>query len=331
MIFADKLIELRKKNGWSQEELAEKLDVTRQSVSKWEGAQSIPELAKILQLAQLFGVTTDYLLRDEIETPETAEAEDWDAPTLRRVTMEQADAFLRVKRETGKWVALGVALCILSPVCLILLVAASETGRLPISENVAGGVGMIVLLLMVTLAVAISLLCGSRTKPYEFLEHEPFETEYGVTGMVRERQRKYQDTYTRCKVFGVCVCILAVVPLFAGIIFSEETFFLCTMLCLMLALLSAGVAALTVGGINWASMEKLLEEGDYTRGKKREHVSLAPISAAYWMLATALYLILLLSADSRGAWGGSWIVWPIAGVLFVPVRIVCAALLRRRK
>lgn len=73
-----------------------------------------------------------------------------------------------------------------------------------------------------------------------------------------------------------------------------------------------------------------MKEREQTR-KKREHVSLAPISAAYWMLATALYLILLLSADSRGAWGGSWIVWPIAGVLFVPVRIVCAALLRRRK
>ena len=62
MIFADKVVQLRKKSGWSQEELAEKLNVTRQSVSKWEGAQSIPDLEKILQLAQIFGVSTDYLL-----------------------------------------------------------------------------------------------------------------------------------------------------------------------------------------------------------------------------------------------------------------------------
>ena len=66
MIFADNPIELSKKNGWSQEELAERLNVTRQSVSKWEGAQSIPDLDKILMLAQIFGVTTDYLLKDEI-------------------------------------------------------------------------------------------------------------------------------------------------------------------------------------------------------------------------------------------------------------------------
>ena len=70
MILADKIIMLRKKNGWSQEELAEKLNVTRQSVSKWEGAQSVPDLTRILQLAQIFEVSTDYLLKDELEEEE---------------------------------------------------------------------------------------------------------------------------------------------------------------------------------------------------------------------------------------------------------------------
>ena len=53
MILADKIIELRKKNGLSQEELAEKLNVSRQSISKWEGAQSIPDMNKILKLSDL--------------------------------------------------------------------------------------------------------------------------------------------------------------------------------------------------------------------------------------------------------------------------------------
>ena len=64
MIFADKLIQLRKKQGWSQDELAEKMNVSRQSVSKWECAQSIPDLDKILQLSKLVGVSTDYLLKE---------------------------------------------------------------------------------------------------------------------------------------------------------------------------------------------------------------------------------------------------------------------------
>ncbi len=58
MTLAEKIMNLRKQKGWSQEELAEKLDVTRQSVSKWESAQSVPDIAKILQLSELFGVTT---------------------------------------------------------------------------------------------------------------------------------------------------------------------------------------------------------------------------------------------------------------------------------
>lgn len=59
MIFADKLINLRKKAGMSQEELADKLDVSRQSVSKWESMQSIPDINKIIELSKIFGVSTD--------------------------------------------------------------------------------------------------------------------------------------------------------------------------------------------------------------------------------------------------------------------------------
>ena len=67
MIFADKLTQLRKKSGWSQEDLANQMGVSRQSVSKWEGAQSIPDLDKMIKLSKMFGVSIDYLLKDEIE------------------------------------------------------------------------------------------------------------------------------------------------------------------------------------------------------------------------------------------------------------------------
>ena len=60
MILADKIVSLRKKAGWSQEDLAEKLGVTRQSVSKWEGAQSVPDMDKVVMMSRLFGVSTDY-------------------------------------------------------------------------------------------------------------------------------------------------------------------------------------------------------------------------------------------------------------------------------
>ena len=99
MILADKIAEERKKNGWSQEELAEQLGVSRQAVSKWESAGSVPDLQKIIQLADLFGVSTDYLLKEELEPEERYTGTDSNAELerpLRRVSMEEANEFLDV-------------------------------------------------------------------------------------------------------------------------------------------------------------------------------------------------------------------------------------------
>ena len=65
MILAEKIMQLRKEQGWSQEELAVRLGVSRQSVSKWESMASMPDMDKILKKSELFGVSTDYLLKDE--------------------------------------------------------------------------------------------------------------------------------------------------------------------------------------------------------------------------------------------------------------------------
>ena len=65
MKLAGKLFELRKEKGWSQEKLAEQINVSRQSISKWESGQVLPEIEKIIELSKIFLVTTDYLLLDE--------------------------------------------------------------------------------------------------------------------------------------------------------------------------------------------------------------------------------------------------------------------------
>ena len=146
MIFADKLILLRKKAGWSQEELAEQMNVTRQSVSKWEGAQSVPDLDKMISLSELFGVSTDYLLKDEIEEAEHIKLSN-DMPSLKRVSMEEANAFLSVKSRTAKTIAYAAFLCILSPITLLMLGAISESTVGGLNEDIAGGIGMIALII----------------------------------------------------------------------------------------------------------------------------------------------------------------------------------------
>ena len=68
MLLSEKILMLRKKQGWSQEELAEKLGVSRQSVSKWESASASPDISKLVEIADIFEVSTDYLLKDT-DTP----------------------------------------------------------------------------------------------------------------------------------------------------------------------------------------------------------------------------------------------------------------------
>lgn len=65
MKFSEKVRDLRTRNGLSQEELSEKLDVSRQTVSKWEAGSSFPEIEKLIALSDLFKVSIDYLLKDK--------------------------------------------------------------------------------------------------------------------------------------------------------------------------------------------------------------------------------------------------------------------------
>ena len=208
MIFADKLVDLRKKSGWSQEELAEKLNVSRQAVSKWEGAQSVPDMARIIQLSELFGVSTDYLLKDNLEPADAAAGTDLSRETMpdnpsRTVGMEEANAFLKIKEENSRRVALGVLLCILSPVALILLGGIHEFGLWNWTAQAATGLGLAILILMILPAVGLFITSGLRIAPYEYLEKEPVETLYGVSGMVKDRKEKFQPVHSRYLITGI--------------------------------------------------------------------------------------------------------------------------------
>lgn len=208
MILADKIIDLRKKNGWSQEELAEKLGVSRQAVSKWESAQAIPDLGRVLAMADLFSVTTDYLLRDENEAPTPAAVEDGASESsVRRVSMEEASAFLALCRKQAPTRALAVSLCVLSPIPLLMIL--SRTGEGP-AAGVGSIIGVVILLLLVVAAVVIFLRQGMESKEYEYLEQEDIETAYGVSGMVKEKQAAYRETCTRGIIVGVVLAVHSV-------------------------------------------------------------------------------------------------------------------------
>ncbi len=314
MILADKIIELRKKSGWSQEELAEKVHVSRQSVSKWEGAQSVPDLEKIILLSQIFGVSTDYLLKDDMEEQDYVPSTDVEMDeSVRRVSMEEASAFLNTKEKTTGLVALGVVLCILSPLTLIAMLGASELGKLPFSENVAGGIGIVVLLFMVIIAVAMFVYVGMQTGKYEYLEKDIIETEYGVSGMVKERKKSWEVKYARNNIIGVCLCIFAAIPVVVSSFFDEAgALVLCTV-CVTLVCVAIGVYLFITVGIPWESCQKLLQEGDYTVEKKKNRNKWGGLIAAYWLVVVAIFLFVSMTSNN---WGFAGVYWPVAGIIF---------------
>ena len=328
MILADKIIENRKKNGWSQEELAVKLDVSRQSVSKWEGAQAIPDMKKIIQMAELFGVTTDYLLRDDIEeevVPVTNSVDYDQEDTAVRVSMEEANRFLQYNEKAASPISIGVLLCITSAVPLLLLLALSQANYLSISEYTATMIGMVMILIMVASAVTIFILVNSKGKSFKYLEEKDIDTDYGVSGMAKEGRSKYEGIYTRSMVIGVVLCIVSATPLFILMInnYTTTNSLVLYGVAALLMMVGVGVKILVKTAMINNGYNKLLEEGEYTRLNKRS----SRWDSIYWSIATAIYLAWSFIS---GRWDFTWIVWPIAGVTFAAYKEIIKTIIRTK-
>lgn len=311
MILGEKITELRRQNGWSQEELAGKLNVSRQSVSKWESSMSVPELDKILQLSDLFEVSTDYLLKDDQKEDHVPGYMTHNS--IRKVTMEEAQEFIRVRREVSGRIGAGVMTCILSPVPLLLLNRLAEARALPLSEDLAGGIGLGVLLLMVSAAVGCFILFGMKLGKYEWLEQEEFELCYGISGMVSERKEAENLTFTKKLAAGVALCIIGPIPLLlAGAADAGDTMQVMGVIILLI-MVAAAVYLFVDVGMKKGAYDQLLQIGDYTKEEKKASKIIERIAVVYWCLCTSIYVGVSLLTDN---WDSTWILWPVAGILF---------------
>jgi transcriptional regulator with XRE-family HTH domain len=319
MILADKIIKLRKKNGWSQEELADKMNVSRQAVSKWEGAQTIPDLEKILQLSLLFGVTTDYLLKDEIEVEELTNDTSSDT-AIKRISIEEANAYIEQRKKASWRIALATFLCILSPITIMVLSILSELPNPIITETTAGSVGLTVLFAFILCAVPIYIYCGFKNQPYAFLDKNiPFELEYGVKGLVTEKKNAFRPTYVAYNIIATCLCIFSVVPLVI-LSFTENEILVAAALALLMVIVGIGAGMFIVAGTQNASMQKLLKEGEFTEKEKNRTSIKEVVGFCYWGVLTAIYLAVTFLTNH---WHLTWIIFAVGGILFPIVMCIC--------
>ena len=158
---------------------------------------------------------------------------------------------------------------------------------------------------------------------------EPFETAYGVVGMVKARKEAFKERYTQLNIIGTVLCILAIVPLFLAMCLSCSDRIYIAAFCLLLLLVALGCLAFVYGGTYQHAMEKLLEEGDYTRKNKKAAGAIGKISTIYWLCVTAIFLFYTFGPRGNGQPQYSWFIWAIAGVLYGAV-IAAVKLLRRK-
>ncbi len=228
--------------------------------------------------------------------------------------MEMANEYLNLKEISAKNLALGVSLCIISPIFLVISSEAYEKELLSVPENVVDGVSLTVLFLFITAAVGIFVREGMILKKYEFIESEAIDTDYGVDGMARDRMEKFHDSFVKKNIIGILLIVASVLPISVGMIFSAEDLVIAIAMGFLLALVGLGVNFLLRINIPMSALKALLEEEDFTRKNKELKKKIEPFITAYWILMTAIYLGYSLVTNK---WDKSWIIWLVAGVSYV--------------
>lgn len=335
MNLAEKITLLRKQKGWSQEELADKMDISRQSVSKWESGQSVPELDKILKISDIFAVSTDYLLKEE-DAKESFQAKaekEYDREHFRSVSVKEAGAFMELTEKFAHIRGIASGLFVLSPIPLIVLGGMSEYKKLAISEDQAGGLGIIILLLFVAIGVAVMIATQMQLSGFEYLEKEKISLESGVKEMIAGKKEDFAKTHRNATITGVMLVFMGILPLMAAVVMETEEVVYAYCVGALLAFVAISVYCFVrFGSIN-DCYDMLLSEGDYTDEKKEMRSSMPYFSGAYWCAVTALYLLIsfLYDKGEYSTWKISWIVWPVAGLLFVGIRGIFAGIMENHK
>ena len=334
-MLSEKIINLRKSRGWSQEELAERLNVSRQSVSKWESGASNPDLDKIVAMSTLFGVSTDYLLKDatteqsepihdfadedeENDEDEEGIIEEETIPT-REVTVPEAEEYLAAVKKAGPRIALGVLLCILSPVFFFVFGGILEAGAY-ITEGVAAACGLVMLFVFVGTAIAIFIPTGASLSKYEYLEKHLLVLPEALEKSLNEEYEANNKKELLRITTGILLCMLAVLQLvLLGCLYPNNEILLIVSLCILFLLVAIGVFIIVRTCFLRGAYQKLLQLEEYAEKQKKNVARFELIGDVYWLIVLAIYLGVSFLTHR---WDITWIIWIIGGILSTPASML---------
>ena len=274
--------------------------------------QVISEFGNLEELAETLGIPQE--VRDlEADTKDIA------------LSDAEVERYLQVSKETGKRIALGVGLILLGVANLIFLNALAERGY--VAEKIAQAAGVGGLLLMIALAVYIFIMAGVKSGKYENLETTIVKIDPYLHDRIVQMKEDYRPDFARRIAGGVGLILLSVVALVTvAILEVGGEFAVMLLVCVLLLAIGSAVGLFISAGSEMEAYDKLLNEGDYTKQHKAENSFAGKISGPYWLLAVVIYLTWSFITND---WGSTWIVWPIAGVLFALISAVSSLITKR--
>ena len=328
MLLSEKIMSLRKRNGWSQEELAQQLGVSRQSVSKWESMASMPDIQKIMAMSELFSVSTDYLLKDELEDlPATAIAADYAASSVQggssdlaadsttdstadggstgddasasktsapklSVSLDTATEYLDAIARTSRPTAGAITLFILGPALLVSLATYSEDALyfdpMRISPDAMGIAGICLMMLFIAAGVGLLILQDMKLTKFKQLKEASLELQYGVEAAIRRRAESTESLRYMQQAAGVCLTILSAIPFLIASYYGTGFIFALGFFAAAI-LVSLGVYLLVYSGILRDGYRVLLQEGDFSHDEKSNKRDSKSAALKYRPIARAYF------------------------------------------
>ena len=290
MGFSENLQNLRKIKNMSQEQLAEKLDVSRQAVSKWESGNGYPETEKIITICEIFDCSMDNLLKGKITADTTGEKKKYES----------------LQNKFSKGISLGVGIILLGTTILLYFAGLSAMAGTSELEEQYGIIGVTILLFCVLIALPIFITLGIQEENYK-KKNPKLSNIYS-----EEELENFNKKFIVGIATGVSLILLGtifLIFLYGMKIVSEES---TIPVVILMAFVTIAVPILSYFGIqkDKYDIEKYNEKNS-EEGKKREETS-GKICGVIMLIATAIFLSLGFIFN---LWKICWVVFPIGGIL----------------
>lgn len=291
MDFGMKLQSLRKEKGLSQEALAERLNVSRQAVSKWESGAGYPEMDKLILISDLFGVSIDYLIKDSHEPVQDEQR----VESKYFMNNQKIKEYMNFKRHFGLRIGGAVSAIILSVIFPILM-----------SDSQNEMIGTMVMLLIVAMAVGVLIMTGISSEDYSELEKKEINMSFNDLQEIQNQYMNFKSKFGMSIAFGVFFIIVAV----AIVAFIEEYVkneYLAGVILIVCVAIS--VFIFIYQGIKDGMYRFLVQNKKYINEQRKEEKSLYAITMP---LAAMIYLIMGFTQEW---WHPGWIIFPVTAII----------------